>query len=238
MADYLCIRGKNPKDLYMKKSLLTAAVAVFAAIGAQAAVVLEYSISSLPGGVSSLSPSVNTVGGSSLDYTGNSDFINTSLDGAIYANNHAASPSSSANGFTFSTGSSFNVNYTGATLSFGASSIVDPYQVSLYADGDLVSTQSLPGGVGTSNAVSYDLSALGATTGSTSFKVVFSGDTSAEYGFDSYIGGVANASRNIQLDVPTTPVPEPHEYAMIAGLCLVGFAAYRRRQMAVEANQS
>lgn len=237
MADYLSIRGKNPKDLYMKKSLLTAAVAVFAAIGAQAAVVLEYSISTLPGGVSSLSPSVNTVGGSSLDYTGNSDFINTSLDGAIYANNHAANPSSSANGFTFSTGSSFNVDYAGATLSFGASSNAD-YQVSLYADGALVSTQSFPGAVGTSNAVTYDLSSLGATTGSTSFKVVFSGDTNLEYGFDSYIGGVANASRNIQLDVPTTPVPEPHEYAMIAGLCLVGFAVYRRRQMAVEANQS
>jgi MYXO-CTERM domain-containing protein len=27
-----------------------------------------------------------------------------------------------------------------------------------------------------------------------------------------------------------TPVPEPHEYAMVAGLALLGFAAFRRRR--------
>lgn len=221
----------------MKKSLLSAAIAVLAIVGAQAAVILEYDIAGLPGGVSTLAPSVNTVNGSNLVYSGNAANVNATLDGAIYVNNNAATPSAGADGFTFSTGANYNIDFTGGSLSFGASS-VPAYSATLYANGASLGTQNFSGGVGNSDMVTYDLTSLGATTGAVDFKIVFAGDTAASYGLDSYVGGAANAARNVKLDVPTTPVPEPHEYAMIAGLCLVGFAVYRRRQAAQAETQA
>jgi hypothetical protein len=51
------------------------------------------------------------------------------------------------------------------------------------------------------------------------------------------VGGVEGsfspltAAGNVTVVYNYTPVPEPHEYAMIAGLGLIGFAAARRRLM-------
>lgn len=220
----------------MKKSLLTAACALVVAFNAQAVTVLEYDIASLPASpTASVAANSNTLGASSLNFVGSGTL--TGFDAAMYASGWAASGasvSSASQRYEFSVSS--DVNLTGATLSFGASS-TSAYSVSLFVNDSLFGAQNFAGGSGTSDLVSYDLNSLGGQSGPVNFDIVFSGDA-ANFGIDTYIGGTASASRNVILDAPTTPVPEPHEYAMIAGLGLVGFAAYRRRKLAADSAQA
>lgn len=210
----------------MKKSFLIAAVSLMTAVSAQATVVLEYDIAGLPSGVASLAPSVNTVGGGNLTYTGDASNI-LPFDKAIYAQNWASTASMGANGFSFTAADDLPLN--GATLTFGASS-TDPWGVTLYVNNTSMGTQNFTGGGGSNDLVTYDLTSLNEQSGPVNFKIVFTGGSaSQQLGLDTTIAG--DAAKNVKLNVPTTPVPEPHEYAMIAGACLIGFAVYRRRQM-------
>lgn len=217
--------------MFIMKNSAIVILSVFVAVNTQAVTVLEYDIASLPGvPTASVAANANTLGASSLEFIGSGTLAG--FDAAMYASGWpgaGASVTSTDQRYEFSISSDFN--FTGSTISFGASS-TSAYAATLFVNDVSVGTSMFSGGANTSDLVSFALSSLGEQSGPVNFDIVFSGDA-PQFGLDTYIGGAANASRNVILD-GLTVVPEPSEYAMMAGIGLAAFAAYRRRKWTAE----
>lgn len=219
----------------MKKTLLTAACALFAAFSAQAVTVLEYNIGSV-GNVNQLPINPNaggTLSAEPLSFIGTPagiDFPGQAVTTGWQVAADAASVNAASGQWYVFTAAAFD--YTGATLKFGASSQRDG-NIAVFANGNLVGSQAVAGGTGANLA--FDLTSLGAQS-DVQFQLIGWGTTDPGFlGLDTDFGG---ATENVIIDAPTTPIPEPHEYAMLAGFGLVGFAIYRRRQMAQAETQA
>ena len=73
------------------------------------------------------------------------------------------------------------------------------------------------------SSFSVDLSSVSALDNASSVYFRISAATAA--------GGAAGTARVDDFQVAATPVPEPREYAMVAGLGLIGFCVFRRRAL-------
>jgi hypothetical protein len=84
------------------------------------------------------------------------------------------------------------------------------------------------------NPLTDDVSALGTRTGTVTFRLYGYNYDNTPGSFDGLANnngffGPAGSGRNLVINGTTSAVPEPHQYAIIAGLGLLGFAVYRQR---------
>lgn len=229
----------------MKKLLITAVCAVCASMSAHAVSVLEYNIAAT-GGLTGLplAPNSNTLNASTLTYVGAGAGIAdvgqvVATGWQTAANAAAVNAAGPAYVFTVTPAVGGKFDFSAATVSFGASSsIADTHNIAVFANGALVGSASVPTGLNQFGNYNVSLASLGEQTGAVEFKLVgfnTSGDPLA--GLDTGIpaGTQANLALNDVVVDGGSPIPEPHEYAMLAGLGLVGFAVYRRRKQSAEA---
>lgn len=236
-----------------RKAGLSALIAITASLltplpSAQAAISLEYPIDSLVDNNSlPLAPSINTLGAGSLFSNGfvspekitmltqfyfiqnNLDELNTYIPGAK-TGEYLEIP--------LNTAGNLAIDYSNATMAFGAEPDTFGSALSYFSlfldDGNSLSHISniqinQPFSRDAVN-LSIDLSGIPTQSGAHSLILtpwVANPDLGSWIDIDS-TGTLQNLT--IQNAVATaSPVPEPHEYALAAGLGLVGFAAYRRR---------
>jgi hypothetical protein len=147
-----------------------------------------------------------------------------------------ASPVTIANYFEFSITADpgFQINY--ATVGYSLAALSTPtWELRSSVDGYATSfgthTVSLDA---KQNPITDNVNSLGTRTGTVTFRLY-------GYNYDNTPGssdGLANnngffgpalSGRNLVINGTTSAVPEPHQYAIIAGLGLLGFAAYRHR---------
>ncbi|MCD8534434.1 MAG: hypothetical protein LR011_06490 [Verrucomicrobia bacterium] len=220
----------------MKKALFTAVCAFCAIFSAQAVTQLEYNIGALTSPVAfPVAPSVNTLNAGSLTFVGTPNFAafdgQATTTGWQTAANVGAVNVNGPQMYTFTINPSLATDFSQATITFGASSQLDG-NMAVYANNTLIGNDFI--GANSAKNVSLSLSSLGTVNGPVQIKII--GWGTVDPGFLGLDQSIVQGQSNLIIDIPAqAPVPEPHEYAMIAGLGLVGFAVYRRRRMAVQA---
>lgn len=224
----------------MKKALLTIC-ALCATFAAQAVTVLEYDIASLNGTASlPAAPTTNLLNASSLSYSGTAGGAGVGQVGSTgwqVAANAAAVDPNGPQMYSFTvTSTAVDFDFSAASISFGAST-QNEGNMAVFANNALVGSVSLGDNAFSNQSIS--LASLGtvSTGNSVTFKLVGWGTADPGYlGLDT--GLTPGTFQNLQIaDVTApggSPIPEPHEYAMIAAVGLLGFAAYRRRRQATE----
>ena len=85
------------------------------------------------------------------------------------------------------------------------------------------------------NPFSDDVSSLGTQTGTVTFRLYGYNYDNTPGSFDGLANnnnyfGLQGSVIKLIINGSTSAIPEPHEYAIIAGLGLLGFAAYRHRK--------
>lgn len=179
-----------------------------------------------------VAPSVDTLNADSLAFVGTPNFL--SSDGAAVTTGWQTAANVGAvnvNGphYTFTINPSLATDFSQATITFGTLSQGNG-NMAVYANNALIDNDFLP--FFSPKDVSISLASLGTVNGPVQFKIIGWGTTNP--GFLGLNGTFGRS--NLIIDIPAqAPIPEPHEYAMLAGLGLVGFAVYRRRRMALQA---
>lgn len=211
---------------------------------ARAAVNLEYPVDSVVANttVTSLAPSVNTMdagslGGSFVQSIAENQKIWTQLP-QLFVADPAAIANPRANQyfeFTVNQSAGLSIDYANAAMNFGASSHVlgGAFAVFLEAQGNtsFIGSSNFLSFAGSN--VSVDLSGIPAQSSAHTFIITpwmpTAGDIINTIALDA--NGTLNNLTIQDAVVSASPVPEPHEYALLAGFGLVGFAVYRRRLM-------
>jgi MYXO-CTERM domain-containing protein len=170
-----------------------------------------------------------SVGGTSTFNSKDFDPNNTSSSSALETGDYLQ--------FGFTVAEGFQVELTDLNLRYDRSGTgPDQLEIRISADGigsysTSVFSDSSVSDAGENNT-GIGLASLGALTGTVTFRVAPFGASSTAGTFDLENHADIGTDRGIVINgtVSLTPVPEPEEYALAAGLALVGFAVLRRRR--------
>lgn len=215
----------------MKMIMLFLNVFLFSIL-TNAVVVVEYDIANANGTQDlPLQPSVSLINAGNLFFGGSRDgFPDTgqvaAYDWQIAPDVASVSPNGQNYSFTV-TPSNIQYDFSNARLTFGASTQFDG-NMAIFANNNLIGNFDL-GNNGNFDNYSLTLGDIGIISSPIEFKLVGWGITEVGYlGLDT--GVIPATFENLKLEnvVSGSPIPEPQEYVIIAGLSLLCFVAYKK----------